>query len=54
MCNCSCSEKQNNDRIKRRYDADELVHAYFHGDVDLHKIFRKLGKEVVLKIISEI
>lgn len=39
---------------KDRYDPAEFVIAYFHGDVDLHNIFRKLGKDLVLKIVSEI
>ena len=35
------------------YDYKIMVHDYFHGDLDLVKLFQKLGRETVLKILAE-
>jgi hypothetical protein len=37
-----------------RYNADEMTSAYFHGDLDLSKLFKKLGKPIVQNILNEI
>ena len=36
------------------YDIKEMTDAYFHGSLDLSKLFKKLGKKVVLEILEEI
>ena len=38
----------------KKYDVEELTEAYFHGDLDLHSFFKKLGKKIVQKILDEI
>jgi hypothetical protein len=36
------------------YDVKEMVNAYYHGDLDLHNFFRKLGKKTIQKLLEEI
>jgi hypothetical protein len=36
------------------YDIKEMLNSYFHGDFDLQKFFKLLGKEEVLKVLKDV
>jgi len=46
-----CDERNS---VSKLYDIKRMTEAYFHGDIDLHSFFKKLGKRTVQKILEEI
>jgi hypothetical protein len=42
------------DLAQNFYDPKEMVDAYFHGDLNLEKLFELLGKDEILKVLYKV